>query len=119
MPEQEPLTIELKDIKEWSFTDFLNFAVMQSLKSASEDIVKYAISVDNIETLLIDDLENDKSNPNYFQKIKTKEKELEREYGTRDEFKAVRLKELSSFKFRELIKFIKKKTPQEVIGVLK
>lgn len=112
---EEFQTIEMREIREWNFNDFLNFSIMQTLKSASEDIIKFSICVDNIEALLVDELEDNKK---YNNVIKEKWDKLDEEYGEREQNKAIKLKEFASFKFKELLKIIKSKIPQEKIGVL-
>lgn len=106
--------ISLAGLKEADFYDFVKYAVFQVLKSQLEDVSKFVLAVENVESLLIDQLDDE-----YFEKIKQKHKELINEYGTRTEEDRLKISsELARFKFRELVKFIKKRIPEEVEGVL-
>lgn len=100
-------------LKDADFSDFVTFAVFQALRAQLEDVTKFALAVENIESLLIDKLEQD-----YYAKVNAKIQELEEQYGNRDEDRIIKIKELATFKFRELIKYIKKGMPEEIEGVL-
>lgn len=104
---------ELREIKEFSINDFINFSIIQSLKSASEDLQKFTICVSNIESLMCDELDDD---TDYQNAIKAKEAELKTKMKLGEEDKRDWL--MAQFKFRLLIKKIKMKIPKEERGVL-
>lgn len=127
MPEEEFDTIkQILDLKEISMEALVKYALLQALKLQTEDLQKFSLAVENIESLLIDEIEEDyerckkenRIDESYIEKVKLKWEELEKEYGKREEFQAVKLKEFSQFKFRELMKLIKKRIPIEAVGVI-
>lgn len=105
--------IPISSLKELDFYDIVKYAMIQTIKAELEDVVKYSLAVENLESLLIDELDEE-----YFKKIEQKAIELEEKYGTKKETEAIKLKEFSTFKFRELIKLMKRKISFEVEGVL-
>jgi hypothetical protein len=108
--------IEISEIKDWSWDDLLKFAVLKSISASAVDLEKYSIMVDMIEAIASD--ETEKSNT-YETNLQKKIAELDTTYGKREENQAKKLKELTTFKFRELLKLIRKKIPKEETGVLK
>jgi hypothetical protein len=112
MNEEISLT-SLANLKEVDFYDIVKYAVIQVVRVSIEDVLKYSLAVETIESLLIDNLDD-----GYFQRINEKWKELEEKYGTKKETELMRLKEFSQFKFRELVKLMKKRIPTEIEGVL-
>ena len=104
---------ELREIKEFSINDFINFSIIQTLKSASDDLNKYQICVSNIESLMCDDLEEDDK---YQKAIDAEKERLKGVFKLGDEDKRDWL--FAQFKFRLLIKKIKMKIPKEERGVL-
>jgi hypothetical protein len=109
----EEIEISPTELKELDFDDILKFAILQVLKSSHEDVMKYYISVENLESLMIDILDED-----YFKKIEQIVAQVNEKYGLKKETETQRLREITILKFRELIKRIKKRIPVEVEGVL-
>lgn len=105
--------MEIKEIKDWSFDDFLHFSILQALRAATEDTIRYSLCVTNLEALMIDELEK---NEEYINSITKKKKELDKEYGDLDENQMIKLGEMAGYKFRELIKIMKFNIPKETIG---
>lgn len=127
MPSEEFDTIkQALDLKEISMEALVKYALLQALRLQTEDLQKFSLAVENIESLMIDEIEADyercKKNGNveesYLGKIEKERKRLDETYGERPEFQLVKLKEFSQFKFRELMKLIKKKIPIEAVGVI-
>ena len=106
---------ELQTITEWNFNDIIKYAIFKILNVASEDVTKYVIAVENLESLLIDELEKDKE---YAKNIQKRQAFLDEEYGFRDEVLEKKMMLMAQFKFRELIKRIKKKIPEDVVGAV-
>lgn len=104
--------INIEELKELSFEDFVKMAVTQVLTSALEDVVKYCLAVDNMECLLINE-ERDKELIEDFSK---KWNELEEKYGKKDELS--KQKEYAVYRFKKLIRKMRKMTPIEVVGVV-
>lgn len=105
--------VEVKELQELDFETILYFSILQALKSALEDVYKYYLAVENIESLLADELEY---NQEYYKKVEEFEKEIIKRHGISEEKQSIRLLELARFKFRELMKIIKRKIPHNVIG---
>jgi hypothetical protein len=102
-----------ESLKELDFYDIVKYALIQTVRASVEDVIKYSLAVETIESLLIDVLDDE-----YFKKLDEKWRELEMKYGTKKETELARMKEYALFKFRELIKVMKKRIPVEVEGVL-
>ena len=105
--------IKFLGIKKLSFSDFVKYAVFQALKAQVEGIEKFSLAVDNIESLVADELDDD-----YYKEVDKKWEELEDEYGTKDEVKLKKLRKFSQFKFRKLVKYMKSKIPTDTEGVM-
>jgi hypothetical protein len=105
--------MEISEIKEWSFDDFLRYSILQALRAATEDIGKYAICTNNLEALMIDELEN---NIKYKENVSKYSDRLDKQYGDVKEYQFIKIGELAAFKFKEMIKIMKKKIPHETIG---
>ncbi len=105
MEREEPIRIE--ELKSIEFEDLIRYAILQALRSAIEDITKFSIAVENLESLMVDELPDE-----YFEKVNKKWQELDEMYGKKDE--TLKIREFTIFKFRELIKLIKRKSPIEV-----
>jgi len=108
--------VEISEIKDWSWDDLLKYAVLKSISASIVDLIKFSVSVDMVEAIAGEEVEN---NTEYGKALKEKEAELDKKYGLREEWKEIKLKELATFKFRELLKLIRKKIPKEETGVLK
>ena len=104
---------DIEEIKEWGFDEFVRFSILQALRAATEDVIKYAVCVNNIEALMVDELEE---NQIYKTAITTLDKKHQKEYGIADENMQQRLGEMASFKFKELVKILKFKIPKEKVG---
>jgi hypothetical protein len=101
------------ELKELDFDDILKYAILQVLKASHDDVMKYYIAVENLESLMIDNLDE-----NYFKKVEQIVAQINEKYGLKKETEPQRLREITILKFRELIKLIKKRIPVEVEGVL-
>jgi hypothetical protein len=101
------------ELKELDFDDILKYAILQVLKSSHDDVMKYYIAVENLESLMIDNLDED-----YFKRVEQIVAQINEKYGLKKETEPQRLREITILKFRELIKLIKKRIPVEVEGVL-
>jgi hypothetical protein len=112
MNEEISLT-SLASLKDVDFYDIVKYAVIQTVRASVEDVIKYSLAVETIESLLIDNLDD-----GYFKNLEKKWKELEEKYGTKKENELMRIKEFSQFKFRELVKLMKKRIPTEIEGML-
>ncbi|MCS7231791.1 MAG: hypothetical protein RMJ67_06610 [Elusimicrobiota bacterium] len=122
--EKDKTELELiTQISEISIADIVKYALISCLRSR-EDVGKFALSVRILESLIYDDLEkqyealknSNKEEESYFYKVSAYEEKLKKELGTREEVRPLLIQELSIFKFRELIKFIKGKLPVEVVA---
>jgi hypothetical protein len=109
----EEIEISPMELKELDFDDILKYAILQVLKSSHEDVMKYYISVENLESLMIDILDED-----YLKKIEQIFSQINEKYGLKKETEPQRLREITILKFRELIKRIKKRIPTEIEGML-
>jgi len=89
--------------KKLSFSDLINFSILQVLKSALDDKEKYNLAVDNLECLLVGDLSSEF------------EKELEEKWKTLNDFER---KGFARIKFKMLLRYVKRRTPMEVEGRL-
>lgn len=125
---------DMSQLKNVTYEDFINYAVMSVLKSAPNDLLKYSATVDNLEALLVPQLEKENvrilksrkgikittENADKYLTFEEKrvlhKKAILEEFGKGEARAELRLKQLTSFKFRELLKFIKRKTPEETTG---
>jgi len=110
--ETTPTSIPLASLKDLDFDDIIKYALIQAIRAELEDMVKFSLAVETLESLLIDELDEE-----YFKKTEQKLIELEQKYGSRRDVDSIKLKEYYTFKFRELIKLLKKSTLHEVEGL--
>lgn len=112
--------ISIGQMKEVSYGDFVNFAIFQVLKAQLDaDVFKFPLAVENLESLLLDEVETFKgksSGDNYDSLVNKIKDGLESEAG-RDDKLAV-MKNLAKAKFRMLLRMVKKKLPVEEEGIL-
>lgn len=115
MPEQQPdLISNIMDYKELSMDVFINFAIEQALRAQLTDMGKYYLAVESIESVSGDLIEEDK---NYDDRIRKKEneilKDIDKVHNPNQYYY-----ELGKFKFRELMKLVRRRLPIDKIGEL-
>lgn len=118
------------NLSDLTFEGIVKYAVMQTLKLQTEDIERFALSVENIESLVLDELEiaeevekkkrerGKEPTPTYTEQVDAKVAQLNKDYGTVEENRLKRIRELAIYKFRLIMRHIKHKMPIDMVGVL-
>lgn len=124
----DDLALTPSDVRGWDFNDLKMLSIKTALESQLQDVEKFALAVDGIECLIWYDLmkmeemefrrrgEGKASKPTYLEDLGAKMKELGETYGTRDDRRLFKLKELAQFKFRLLLCYIRERMPVHVEG---
>lgn len=127
---REDVTSPLINFSDLTYEGIIKYAVMQTLRLQTEDTERFALSVENIESLVLDELEQKEiietvnrgkgkePHPTYFEDLDKKLKDLETLYGRRDDKHLIKIRELAQFKFRLLMRHIKQKIPLDMVGII-
>lgn len=103
------------NLKELSIDNLIKYCMLQALRLQTEDVIKFSLAVENLESLLWDEIEKDTE---YQDNIKKKKAEINKEHGSGEDKKILVMKEISQYKFRLLVNKVKKKIPIDTIGVI-
>jgi len=114
MTEKESELVVVDKLAKMSYRAFVNYTVFQVIRNMP-DLIKFATAVEALEALLQEDIEKDS---NYLKDLQTFIQELNQKYGTNpvdENDKINKIRELTLWKFRRLVKILRSKIPEEVI----
>jgi hypothetical protein len=57
--ETTPTSIPLASLKDLDFDDIIKYALIQAIRAELEDMVKFSLAVETLESLLIDELDEE------------------------------------------------------------